>query len=533
AESAGAFFADSPNLAREAKKYLETAESEYLKDSPETASYAMCVSKYLSALGAAKDKASPAVKAKILSSPAFLKEFVSTLSPKDNIPAVFDILSKIEKSSPEKFDKYINLAAAIAVVFDAPPPESWPHGQVDTKLLPRVFPDPAKAFSDIVSARERGKFLMPTEKLSIEEAKYMAASVAADEDKQWAQKSVSVNIPNIAKLYPSIQYDHARLNAKQFEWNGPDYRLKTIKARGGICVDQAYFTAECAKARGVPAFIFSGAGSDGFHAWTAYMLRPGMWNFDVGRYEGARFVTGETIDPQTWEKATDHNLNAMREGFRNGAKYALSEIHAGFAKHFLSKGDAAKAEAAARKSVAADPRNADAWQTMVSAMKKSEKPAKELAKVYEAAIKSFSKYPDIDAEFRREYMAMLSETGNAAAARKLSTSIILKTKSQRPDIAMEFARRELESDIADGAADKIISSYKRLLTPFKNDAAIAIDGLTVPILNSLLKSGNADCCREIMKATRQTFKSAKDASLKSTLDSLDQQIQNIADKKSN
>ena len=53
---------------------------------------------------------------------------------------------------------------------------------------------------------------------------------------------------------------------------------------------------------------------------------------------------------------------------------------------------------------------------------------------------------------------------------------------------MEFARKELELDIAEGSADKLISTYKRLLSAFKSDSAVAIGGITVPIVNALLKA---------------------------------------------
>ena len=528
--SAKAFFVSSPNLATQANEYIKSAREDYAKNDFENASKKMYIAKFFDALIKSESSATENLKVEILSNADFLKNLISEISPKDDIKKVFEILSNIQKSSPEKFSKYRNLAGAIAIVFDTTPPDNWPHSQVSKELLPRTLPEPTDAFKKIVDTRERGKFLLPPEKLSIEELKYLVASPTTDEDKQWAQQSISVNLANIAKLYPSIKYDFQRLNAKKFDWEGSDYRLKTIKSVGGICTDQSYFTSEVAKAKGVPAFVFSGAGSDGFHAWVAYMQKSGSWNFNVGRYENARFVTGTTIDPQTWEIATDHQLNAMREGFRNGAKYALSEIHSMFAKYFYDNKEFKYAEDSAKKSIVADQRNTSAWEILIASLEKQERPKQEIIKMYESAIKAFSKYPDIDAQFRRKCIDLLIDNGKEDIARRMSTSIIVKTKANRPDIAMEFARRELQLEIKNGTQDKIVSSYKRLIAPFKSDPAMTINGIVIPIINSLLNTDKYAYANDIIKATKQIIKS-KDATIKTNLDNIEAQVQKIISKK--
>ena len=360
--------------------------------------------------------------------------------------------------------------------------------------------------------------------MSLGELKYLVASLATSEDRQWAQKSISINASNIGKLYSSVAYNYSRITAKQYDWNGSDYRLKTIRETGGICTDQAYFAAEAAKARGVPAFIFAGAGADGFHAWTAAMKKPGSWEFGIGRY-----VTGTTIDPQTWETASDHDLESLREGFRNGAKYRENELHTIFAEKFFKSGDYSSAEKSARKALSLDKRNAKTWRILIDALQKSGDEKKVLSALDEA-VKAFFKYPDIDAEFRRELISKLKAASKEDEARKLSTSIILKTKSSRPDIAMSFARAELEGDIASGEAEKLATSYKRLLGVFKSDAAMSATGITIPIINALLKKGKIDETDEIMKITRQTLKTSRDSTLTQLLDNIDRQLSVIKSK---
>ena len=80
-----------------------------------------------------------------LGSAAFSEEFFSTLSPLDNLPEVLRILQSLYTPDPTRFAEYQNLALAIAVVYDVPPPPDWPHWQVDPDALPRQLPAPGPA----------------------------------------------------------------------------------------------------------------------------------------------------------------------------------------------------------------------------------------------------------------------------------------------------------------------------------------------------------------------------------------------------
>ena len=95
---------------------------------------------------------------------------------------------------------------------------------------------------------------------------------------------------------------------------------------------------------------------------------------------------------------------------------------------------------------------------------------------------------------------------------------------------MSFARAELEGDIASGEAEKLATSYKRLLGVFKSDAAMSATGITIPIINALLKKGKIDETDEIMKITRQTLKTSRDSTLAQLLDNIDRQLSVIKSK---
>ncbi len=517
------FFGKDAAVQEEKAKALE-AEAMALYDSKKFAEAAakMYSADLLNMLAKHASGISAAMKAYIFSDAKLTEDISLAIKPQDNLDKVFGILSAIWDSSPDNFKQFPRLAAAIAVVFDTPPPKTWPHHQVSEKALPRQLPDPVKAFDMWTSFRKKNRLLIQPEKLSIEELKYVVSSLGTEADKEYAQKSVSTNLSGIGKLYSSIEYDNPRLKGEVFDWPTDDYSLQNIKRLGGICVDQAYYTTEVAKARGVPSFILSGAGADGFHAWVAYMVRPGNWNFDVGRYEGARFVTGTTFDPQTWQRATDHDLEMLRENFRSNPRYTANAIHTYFAKKFLDAEDFAKATAAAEAAIKIDARNSDSWDILIEAAKESGKSGKQIEEIYARAIKAFSKSPDLDAAYRKTLIDMLLESGDKSGARKLSTSIILKTRQNRPDIAMQFAMRDIYSDLENDDMKDLYSSYKDTLSAFKKDTAIAFKGITIPVLNEVFKKGKKKECLEIIEITRKILKG--DETFTSNIDSVEADI---------
>ncbi len=523
-ETAKAFVESAKDLELESKNFKQKALTSYAKSDILNAAEELRVSKMLAIFSAEGSKLPNALKAQFLSDKALRDEFLSILNPKDNLEKVLSILTSIWNHSQEDFKKFKSLAIAIAIVFDSPVPESWPHHQVSSEVLPRTLPDPLDAFKYWVQMRERGRLLMQPERLGAEELKFMVASVTTNEDKEWAQNSLQINVANLNKLYASIKYDYGRLNRSAYNWGYSDYALKTIKEKGGICTDQSYYTTEVAKARGVPAFICSGAGSDGFHAWAAVMERSGKWNMNIGRYENSRFVTGRTIDPQTWHYASDHSLKAMSEKFRNGKKYQANEIHTMFAKTFFEDGDYEKCVNACNLANKQDFRNADTWSVLIEAMGKTQAVETQIRNAYMSAIRSFAKYPDTDIVFRRALMKRLSDVGEDDEAEKLSSSIIIKTKGSRPDIAMNFARSELERKIAKDEIDKFYTSYKRLLGMFKNDGAMAFSGISIPIINALLKEDKKTEAKEVASITRAVMKPAKNSTLNANLTSVEKQL---------
>ena len=119
------------------------------------------------------------------------------------------------------------------------------------------------------------------------------------------------------------------------------------------------------------------------------------------------------------------------------------------------------------------------------------------------------------------------KSGKSADAKKLTNAFITKYKASRPDLCMEFARRELLIDIETDDVKKLKTSYKRLFSLFKNNAAMTLNGIVIPVLNKLIAEGKTDKVKDVVEQTKLFVKANKDKTLSSNFDSVFAQVDKI------
>ena len=436
-------------------------------------------------------------------SPSFSEEFFSTLSPLDNPLELLRILQVLYAADPARFAEYQNLAIALAVVHDVPPPPDWPHGQVSPIALPRKLAEPVVAFNYWAKKDRSNLTAHRLRRLPASELKFLVDVVAPFSELDWAQRNVSPPLGDFAKAYDLVRYRPERVAANQYLWTHPRYDLPTIIAQGGICVDQAYFAATAGKARGIPTLLFRGAGLDGRHAWFGF-LSPNGWVLNAGRYADQKYVAGLAHDPQTWTNISDHELLFLTERFRvmptlnavlpptllpgascsgdstrglpspalaglagrrpnntltetpqqaagNVSPFKLSQLHAAFAAEYLRGREFAAAIKSAREAVNRERRNERAWEILLAATS-----ASGVEDVLREAAIALARYPELEVSFTRRLIASLrarGETSLAAADGKTFGGEISRQAS-RPDLrrsrsdggAQHGARRLADAD---------------------------------------------------------------------------------------
>ena len=437
----------------------------------------------------------------LLGERAFSAAFFNQLSPYDYLPSVLANLRLLREADPRRFASYAQLAMAIALVYDSPPPPSWPHGQVTAKVLPRMLPRPLDAFNFFVDSDLRGATLQKLGTLAVSDLKFMVDLAAPFSELLWAQKSVRCTLDQFPQSYSMVRYRTDRLQAKIYLWPGNSYDLPGIFSEGGICVDQAYFATQAGKARGVPTLLFSGEGLDGRHAWFGYLGSNQKWVLDAGRYAEQRFVTGVAYDPQTWAELSDHDLKFLSEGFRKLPPYQQSRQQELFAAHYLRMGQKKEAAATARKAVNYERRNLDAWDTLIAASVDTDIKTRE-ALLREAAM-ALQLYPDLNAHFVRLLATSLRSHGQTSEADFEERSIAHKNKSDRSDLGVEQAAEMIARVI--GKNTPILEQlhvYRQVLEQYGQGSGMAFhDQVVRPFVGELVRQGRfAEAKGAIMQA---------------------------------
>ena len=378
----------------------------------------------------------------------FSRDFFDLLSPYDFLPEVLPILETLHAADPARFADYAQLALAIALVSDVPPPPQWPHGQVSAEKLSRLRPDPLKAFAFWTEADRRRFTLHRLNRLDAAELRFVIDAAAPFPELGWAQQRVQFDFDGLPRAYDAVAYIEEPAQRGFYTWPGSHYTLPQILESGGICIDQAYFASEVGKARGVPTLLFRGAGMDGRHAWFGYLDARQKWQFDVGRYAEQKLVVGTAFDPQTWGEVNDHELMFLAERFRRLPSYQQSRAREALALEFLRRGRADDAVTAAARAANQEPRNLGAWEALVIAERVAGKPAVQREATLRRAARALQRYPDLNARFMREVIAVLRERGQSSAADHEQRMLARKFSTDRSDLAIAQAAEMLNRSIA-------------------------------------------------------------------------------------
>ena len=444
---------------------------------------------------------------------SFSTAFFNQLSPYDYLPGVVANLQHLREADPRRFASYAQLAMAIALVYDSPPPPGWPHSQVRAKALPRMLPRPLDAFNFFVDSDLHGATLHKLGTLPVTDLKFMVDVAAPFPELLWAQKSVRFPLEQLPQSYSSVRYRTDRLDALIYVWPGESYDLPRIYSEGGICVDQAYFATQAGKARGVPTLLFSGEGQDGRHAWFGYLGINQKWALDAGRYAEQRFVTGVAYDPQTWAELSDHELKFLSEGFRKLPPYQQSRQQELFAARYLQMGKKKEAAAAARKAVNYERRNVEAWDTLIAASVDADVKSRE-ALLREAAM-ALQLYPDLNARYIRALAASLRSRGEVSAADFEERMIARKNKSDRSDMGVDQAAEMMSRMIANNTPIlEQLHIYRQVLQQYGQGSGMGFyDEVVRPFVRQLVKEGRTAEARGALMQARTVLKPELDGQM--------------------
>ncbi len=463
----------------------------------------------------------PELQSWLVGNAAFSAEFFGLLSPVDFVPRVFEILKVLHFRDPARFKTYANLALAIAVVYDVPPPPIWPHGQVSPTALPRKFPEPLDAFAWWIKQDQQGRTYHKLARLGADELKFVVDSVTPFAELEWAQTISDYPLSHLARAYTMVRYRNDRVANNSPVWIGNTYKLPDILAQGGICSDQAYFATQVGKARGVPTLLIYGAGNDGRHAWFGFLDSNQKWQLDAGRYAEQRFVTGFARDPQTWREFSDHELQFLTERFRELPSFRQSKVHELFAAEYLALGNAPAAAAAARKAVNFERRNQAGWETLLAAARKENRDAKTIENLLREAAMAFQRYPDLEAFYVNRVAESLRARGETSAADAEVRRIANQNKSGRGDLSVQQARDIVQRSIATQPLAGQIRDYNSVVDNYGRGAGIGFfDQVVAGFAEHLVQVNQKAEALKAIERARRTLKIEPNSQLASEIEGL-------------
>lgn len=463
-----------------------------------------------------------ATKRRLLTEHAFSRALFETLTPFDNPVIVLDILARIAEAEPRRFEQYGELAIAIAVVYDVPPPPDWPHYQVTEAMLPRQLPDPVEAFQYFADLRDQRLADIDLAALPTEVLKFVVDTPASFADLDWARENVRQPHEYFEDVYSTIEYQHGRVETQHYVWGDPAYTLPHIQEFGGICVDQAYYSAQAGKARGIPTVLFTGANRDGRHAWFGYRKPDGSWMFDAGRLGSNAFVTGVAIDPQTWDTINDHQLQFLTERFHQSTYYRHSRLQTWIADLYRRSGRLNLAIETAEDAVRYEPRNASAWEMLLIVRKAAHAKPEEIEETLRRAAQAFRSMPDLEAAWREQLIDHLQRHDEPLRADRERQLLAAKNQGSRSDITIRQATAAMQESVAkDPMADQM-RTYRTLLARHgATGGAPLLDGVVKPFLLHLVRNQELTQANLAIKEARRQLKAPAGSQLSRELADLD------------
>ena len=259
--------------------------------------------------------------------PEIRETLYAALDPEvDQFEEALRIFRELYKLGPEKLKAHANLAIATCVVWDSPKAVYDYRGhQVRTRSTLPVDPMTVgwKENYEYLISRE-GELKGAVQNLPWEFLVHAVNNRTPAAERDWSIKNYLKKRTGIGGIYKEIVYDREMLRTEQkngggkgeCKLTGQDYTLEGIKKFGGVCAQQADFSARVAKSLAVPAEYVRGEGnSGGLHAWVMWVELKAVSKDKVefamlseGRYFGDQFYVGHLEDPKSGKPITDRDM---------------------------------------------------------------------------------------------------------------------------------------------------------------------------------------------------------------------------------
>jgi hypothetical protein len=353
----------------------------------------------------------------------------------DNLGEAMGILEELYAHDPANRNQLYPLMLALALVWDTPRPPL--HGQCGPNVGP-VPRDMKRRYDHFASMFLTKKPPVPFSRLSVSALGFVVDTPVPVSELSWAIENIRGT--NFKRIFESVKYDDRRVEAGVFSWPHGRYSLDLIKRHGGICVDQAFFSLLAARARGIPAILFTGVGKRGGHAWLAVMKQNGDWDKDIGRYARDDYVTGHALNPLNGTMINDHLLPLVCERTMRNSNASQSDALARIAIVLAGLKLTRQANIYADKALEITRTHPQAWNVK---MLTSNGDPKSLSKLFDEQADAYAKYPDHVVSIRQKQAEVLRQGGHDQLAERALAQTKAQTRN-RDDLERATALARVE-----------------------------------------------------------------------------------------
>ncbi|MES2707639.1 MAG: hypothetical protein V4726_13675 [Verrucomicrobiota bacterium] len=400
-----------------------------------------------------------------------MRSFTLTLSREDNPAAVFHLWSNIVAEEPLGTTTYRELALACALVFDEMKSVRWNGEKLEINPMERFryYKDNAEA------GRLTGKIRL----MSAADLVWVVCAPVPQSELEWALKQADWRQKTWGDSYGFIKYDMVKAVTGKSKDPYDTYTFAEIKKKGGICSDRSYFSANTARAHGIPAAVISGDGPKGGHAWMTWLAEEGEWQF-AGRFSG--YPTGHCGNPQTGdETAEDDFIRANDRRAAGPTRVLKARQFLWLANLYGSDPDKADALiAAARKSAPNLPLVAES-ELLLWTNRRKDSPVDDWKKFIASLRKEFRDNSELMAMARtaeETYIFPRQDTKDSLHTLRREATKIAKTKGAdagiAPDIKAlaESFRRQAELLVTTNDLDGVRGIYRRAFWDYGDDPSL-------------------------------------------------------------
>jgi hypothetical protein len=435
------------------------------------------------------------------------RAFLENVRPEDDGAEATRILLQIQMAHPECIQQLPCLAVAIALVFDQPFPDEWPHHQVDHKLVPTEKVDPVRRMHQMTELQVARRYLTDLRDFTVSELKFIVDHPLIDSELEWARKNVAASRSGYSKVFSSIRYDIRRYESNQLTWPYGPYLFSEIKSRGGICVDQAYFAAMTGKAKGLPTLYFSGQGEDGGHAWFGFMDSPGHWDTDCGRYESQNYPVGNAVDPQIWKPISDTELTFLAKSRERSASFQHAKLCTDLSRTVVREDASRWLDAA----LAIQPEFLPAWYLQGELLEERKASPEVMRDFWSRFTKRFATFADLRVVGQEKLLELAKARGDDSEVKSLSRQIQVQNRTRRFDLGIGSAATEVGEKIDAGKWGEAETAFRKALREFKGQAGGNLYyGLVVPFVEAALAEGQGAVAKNALAEARRILRPGKD-----------------------